>query len=103
MDQRHRASASKRSGGSDRGGWGMNRRVHALASAFYGLGDRLAVYEYPVAEMQKRGWITASGDFSEIKASLLVFFKVKTVEQLLALSFSGDGATTAEQSGSGKE
>ncbi len=57
-------------------------RADKLAQAFSGVAVRAAIFEYPVREMQARGWIATTDDTAELEREMCRFFRVPTVWEL---------------------
>lgn len=57
-------------------------RADQLRTAFAPLAERALLFEYPIREMQRRGWIKTTNDTTEIKAELLRFMECETLAQL---------------------
>ncbi len=54
-------------------------RVEQLAMAWSGVQKRAAIFEYPIREMQSRGWIATTDDTAELEREFCRFFQVANV------------------------
>ena len=73
----------------------MNNRVRALVGAWERSSRRAAIFEYPIREMQARGWIAQTDDTEQLESELLRFFggwpEVPPLTQPTAPSRNRDG------------
>lgn len=71
----------------------MNRAQQQLVTAWAGVQKRAAIFEYPVRDMQDRGWILTTNDTTELESELCRFFHSPTIEAipLAAAEYLGQG------------
>jgi len=63
-------------------------RVEQLAIAWSGVQRRAAIFDYPIREMQARGWIEITDDTDELEAELCRFFEAPSVAAIPSMPFS---------------
>ena len=53
-----------------------------LAQAFSRIQRRAAIFEYPIREMQERGWIAKTDDTEELERELCLFSGASSVSEI---------------------
>lgn len=77
-------------------------RAESLFRAWASVQRRAAIFEYPIREMQARGWINTTNDTDELEMELCGFFGAPTVAMIRKVPFSvreGRGLATAAGKG----
>ncbi len=60
----------------------VTRAQTQLARAWSGVQRRAAIFEYPVREMQGRGWIETTNDIDRLESELCRFFCASSVADI---------------------